>query len=352
MNYRTVVSAVTLASLLGMSIPMAVWGASRPGDMNVSVLSGQVTQKSATDDDWKPVGQTIPAAGTWIMTGSNSEAVVSLPGHVSLRLCAHSQVQVVSVAGGRVSINFKKGRAYASIDGQGDDSLRLVGPDSSIAACSGNFVADVSNGKTRLQVIDGNATLSGQRVAFGSVAGKGKGNSSTSVPAGAEAVAQVDGPVSDANSSNDSLLLAPPPSAVAANTGMAPEKLTEDPLMDAVALEGSDVRAREGDADKFSRRRTRTKGNTGVKPTPPPEAPPVENPPPTPPPETPPPGPGPETFSAAQDEPMDGPSFGGGGSPWPLYALGLAGLGTGIYFAVRNNNNNINQVVSPEVTQQ
>lgn len=347
MNYRSVVSAVTLASLLGMSIPMTVWGAGKPGDMNVSVLSGQVTQKLSTDEDWKPAGQTVPAAGTWLKTGANSEAVVSLPGHVSLRLCADSQVQIVSVAGGRVSVNFKRGRAYASIQGQGDDSLRLIGPDSSIAACSGNFVADVSNGKTRLQVIDGNATLSGQRVAYGSVAGRSKASASATVPAGAEAVAQFDGPASDAASGTDSLLLAPP-SQIAANTGTPQEKLTEDPLMDAVALDGSDVRAREGDPDKFSRRRTRTKGDTGVKPKPPEPAPPVDNPPPQPPPEPPAPGPGPETFSVGQDEPMDGPSFGGGGSPWP-YVGGALVLGGGIYGLTQIGGSD-NQVVTPENT--
>jgi hypothetical protein len=349
MNYRSVVSAVSLASLLGMSIPMTVWGASRPGDMNVSVLSGQVSQKLSTDDNWKAVGLSVPAAGTWIRTGANSEAVVALPGHVSMRLCADSQVQVLSVAGGRVSMNFKQGRAYASISGVGDDSLRLIGPDSSIAACSGNFVADVSNGKTRLQVIDGNATLSGQRIAFGHFPAKGKSAGSASVPAGVEAVAEVDGPVADVNSVQDGALLAPP-AVVAANTA---DKLSDDPLMDAIALDGSDVRARKGDADKFSRRRTRTKANTGVKPqTPPPVEPPPVEPPPVP--------PEPQSMQLqpiGQDEPMDGPTIGGGGS-FPYYLIPL--LGGAIYGLTQIGSgggsnvvpNVINVVVTPEVVQQ
>lgn len=123
------------------------------------------------------------------------------------------------------------------------------------------------------------------------------------------------------------------------------------PVAKEVALDGSDVRKREGDPDEFSRRRTRTKGDehnkpknpkvkvspavtnttepiTNVNPEPPPTNPPPNNPPvnPEPPPANPP------------------PVVTGGGFPW-LPVVGGVVVAGGITALIVTGNNNDNVVV-------
>lgn len=338
---------IALAGLLGIGVPLTVWGINRSsvGEMTVSVLEGQAYEKLIFDQDWKPAESRLRAAGSLVKTGKDSKAVLALPGHINLRLSPDSKIEVVAVAGGHVTLNLLEGRAFVTVACVDEESLKLTTPASDVTALTSSFVVDVEKGKTRLQVLDGSAQVGGERVSLTGLPGVSNGQHNFSLNPGAEAVV-FNNPQTAVP--NVALLPSLPQGDVKAKEG----NLYDDPIMaaalddgkDLLALEGSDVRKREVKADVF--KKGKPKGVTAKKHkvtptvTPSPEAvtnttepPVVVEPPPPPPPEPPP------------------PTVTGGGDAGPWVVGGLAAAALAIYFAEQGNNNNQTSVNTPPPNQ-
>ena len=213
--------------------------------------------------------------GACLKTGPDSEAVVTLPNQVRLRMEQSTNVRVRSMGYGIVELDLNGGKAFASMPTTSEEKIVVYSPGAKIQASSGDFLVDSSSSQSRLDVLDGDAKLT----------------NSGSVARAAQAV---------------------DPSGL-------------------VALDGPDVRSRSQESDEFNKKHKKKKGAGFVQtpPTTPPVTPAVEPPPVTPavepPPVVPPPvTPPPTTLAPA----------GVAGSATPLYIAGIAALGIGIGFAV------------------
>jgi hypothetical protein len=289
MNRHFGVTVATIAGLLSISGPQ-VYGASDPtNNLDVSVIKGDVQSRTGSSSSWSTADPSIRADGAWVRTGRASEAVVTLPNQMRLRMEQSTCLRVRSMGYGILELDVNTGKAFASIPADATDKLVVYGPGAKVQASSGDFLIDVTGSQPRIDVVDGDATI------------QGVGKSAKKV--------------------------GPHLRAVGASH-----------VTGEVALDGPDVRSRKQEADEFNDKNKKKKKKKGAgyveaPANPAPPAPPPDSPPP-PPPEPPAPPP-----PADVPPPPVAAAAAGGGSATGFYIAGIAALGIGLGFGLSGHHN-------------
>ncbi len=182
-----VVSAL-IAGLMSMSMPTA-WAVGRD-TARVEGLRGTSSVRTSNSAAWQNLdGRFDLTVGSTLRTSQDSEALVSLPGDVVLRVAPGSELEVSRIDGRNLELSLESGRLFASVPAQQGSSAQLqVQTPAGLAVSSGAEFTLEAGEQTSLHVISGSARLAGQTVTMGQASAQ-----ALEVPAGTEAVAQNDG---------------------------------------------------------------------------------------------------------------------------------------------------------------
>jgi hypothetical protein len=301
MNYKYGITVTLMAGVLSLSIPMQSWGSSDPMNLDISVLHGVVQARQGSTGAWTSAGDSVSSSGTWLRTDGSTEAVVTLPNQIRVRLEGSTCFRVQSQAFGAIKLQVASGKAFTSIPASVKDSLTVEGRSSTTVASNGDFLLDLTGSVDRIQVVDGDA-----RLTVKAAAAENKTQSS------------------------------------------AVEKKANTSSADVIALDGPDVRSRKKDADEFNRKRKKKKSKaaavtnvpatTPPATTPPVDVPPVETPPTV---VTPPPADVAPVVTTTAPAAVGG---GGGGTPF-FIAGGVALFGGALALALTGHGNS----TSPQI---
>lgn len=179
-----VVSAL-IAGLMSLSMPTA-WAVGRD-TARVEGLRGTSSVRTSNSAAWQNLeGRLDLTVGSTLRTSQDSEALVSLPGDVVLRVAPGSELEVSRLDGRNLELNLESGRLFASVPAQHGNSTQLqVQTPAGLAVSSGAEFTLQAGEQTSLRVISGSARLAGQTVTLGEASAQ-----ALEVPAGTEAVAQ------------------------------------------------------------------------------------------------------------------------------------------------------------------
>jgi len=184
MRRLCVVSAL-IAGLMSLSMPTA-WAVGRD-TARVEGLRGTSSVRTSSSATWQNLDGSLDlTVGSTIRTSQDSEALVSLPGDVVLRVAPGSELAVSRLDAQNLGLSLESGRVFASVPSQQGSATQLqVQTPAGLAVSSGaEFTLDAGQ-KTSLRVISGSARLAGQTVTMGDASAQ-----ALEVPAGTEAVAQ------------------------------------------------------------------------------------------------------------------------------------------------------------------
>ncbi len=185
---RLFVVSALIAGLMSLSMPTA-WAVGRD-TARVEGLRGTSSVRTSNSASWQNLGGELElTVGSTLRTSQDSEALVSLPGDVVLRVAPGSELEVSRLDGRDLGLRLQAGRVFASVPSQqgGSSRLELQTPDGLALSSGGEFTLEAGD-KTSLRVISGSARLAGQTVTMGEASAQ-----ALEVPAGTEAVAQNDG---------------------------------------------------------------------------------------------------------------------------------------------------------------
>ena len=271
-----------------------------PGSTSAQPLRGCLLARSEGHVTWTPVEAGGTSQSTWLHTEVGGEAVVALANNAHLRLAEGTTLHVQYVGKEAARLEVFSGKIFASLPTDGKSSLAVATPTALVKSVGGDFVMDVAAQDTRLSVLDGCANLAGTKLDLDGI-GNLPGVQSVNVSPGLDA---------NARQTPDASFLtkAEPPGEV--------------------AVDGPDVRVRKKDKRKFVEGEENQTRRVGEDETPSPSPSPQYTPPPTEPPPPPP-----------NNPPLPQFTDGGGGEIWP-YILGGVGLGTGLYFLLRDTDTN------------
>lgn len=285
---------------------MATQPVQLPGGSTAEPIQGILRARNTQTGEWKTVQAGASSQSEWLQTGEGSEAVVAFAGQAHMRMAENTTVHISSSSKTDLKMVVLSGKVLTDVPLDGKSSMSVTTPKGVVRSSGGSLIVDVDRQDTRVAVLDGGASVSGQELHFAQL-GLAPGVHHARVQAGLDV--QLAGAPDTPYLQNEDLL----------------------------ALEGPDVRGRK-------KRPTYVKGEeTGPKRVGEDE-PPSPSPSPTPPPpvdqtvvQPPPPQPPPPNNPVLVE---------GGGSAWP-YLVGAAAIGTGLYFLLRDDEDNNNTFFAP-----
>ena len=182
---RIFVVSALITGLMSLSMPTA-WAVG-PDTARVEGLRGASSVRTSISEDWQNLdGHLDLKVGATLRTSQDSEALVSLPGDIVLRVAPGSELEVSRLDGRNLALNLESGRLFASVPAQQGNSTQLqIQTPAGLAVSSGAEFTLEAGEQTSLHVVSGSARLAGQTVTMGEVSAQ-----ALEVPAGTEAVAQ------------------------------------------------------------------------------------------------------------------------------------------------------------------
>ena len=255
-----------------------------PGSFTAEPLGGGLWSRPDERSEWTRVEPGRTSQSSWLRTDAGGQAVVSFASDTQLRLAGATTLHMHSSNKDAVQLQVVTGKIFASVPPSGKSSLRVSTPDGQVQSSGGEFLVNVVGRNTELSVLDGRAALIGTKIEMehvGALAGVGQVN--------------------------------------------------VRPGMDArLAYDGPDVRQRNKARRKFEKGEQNTGKRLNEDQTPTPSPSPSETPAPA------------SVQPPTQPPPANNPPpqlTEGGGSIWP-WVLGGLGLGTGLYFLLRDMDDN------------
>ncbi|MFN8613757.1 MAG: FecR domain-containing protein [Vulcanimicrobiota bacterium] len=257
-------------------------------------IRGRLLASSDHGGKWRTVEPGSVDQGDWLKTQDGSEAVVTLRNDAHLRLAENTTIHIEQASPENARVRVIQGKILASLPDHGRSQLDIQTPQGGVGSSGGSTMVDVNEGNTRVESIEGSATFQSDSI----VSSEGK----------------------------------------VFNGAMKGRVMPGIPVtMGEVAWDGPDVRKRPRRPKRFTQGEENRGRNLGEDVTPSPSPAPAV----TPPEETviirpaPPPRP---------TQPPPTVVEGGGGEIWP-YLVGAAGLGTGLYFLLRDTDEDNNNFV-------
>lgn len=158
-------SGMIIFGLLNLAVPFGLAATpSLPSSPQGSSVSGTLMSRVSEDGDWKAasVGQDVKSQ--WFKTGPDSEAVIAFAGDVHMRMSPNTVVHVESSSEAGLRVEVPQGDVLTTVPDSGKTPVHLTTPNGNVGSSSGSFIVKVDEKKVALEVLEGNATLSGNHV--------------------------------------------------------------------------------------------------------------------------------------------------------------------------------------------
>lgn len=163
-------SGLIMLGLLNVTVPLGLAAStSLPSTPEGSVVTGSLQTRSSEDAAWS--GTKDSAKSHWFKTDAKSEAVISFAGDVHMRMAPNTVVHVESSSEAGLTVDVPQGDVMTSVPWSGKTSVHLTTPNGQINASEGSFIVKVDDNKVALEVLEGSAKLSGEKVTSEQVPG-------------------------------------------------------------------------------------------------------------------------------------------------------------------------------------
>lgn len=157
---RKLLSQLLIVGVCSLSVPFG-FALSRDGlpvTPTATTLSGTLLTRTDQGSAWTQADEV--SKGKWFKT-TDGEAVVAMGGGVQVRMARNTVLHVESSTNAMVNLQVDKGQVFTSVPTGGKTPVSINTPSGRVSSASGSFILDVKNGKTNLEVLQGNAVLQG-----------------------------------------------------------------------------------------------------------------------------------------------------------------------------------------------
>ncbi|MBT9583140.1 FecR domain-containing protein [bacterium] len=157
-------SGMLVLGLLNLALPMPVLAVGLPYAPEASPTTGTLLSRSNEDADWKVTLPGGRAQSNWFKTGPDSHAVVDFAGGVHMRMSPNTMVHVESSSASGLRVNLPLGDVLTTVPDSGQTPVVLTTPSGTVDSSAGCFVLKVDRQRVVLEVLEGDARLSGSHV--------------------------------------------------------------------------------------------------------------------------------------------------------------------------------------------